>query len=746
MQAKNFGGFVLVTLLAACGGGGGGSSISSGSSFSGTAAVGAPIPNATVNIYDKGGVLVGTTTTSATGAYSLSNVTSTNGPFVIEVVGSVGDANAKFYAVSNSGGTANVNQVSNAIATTLSTSGSPADLIAGNNISNSQIATSESAFTSAFSNLMGSFNVAGSVVTEAFSTATDSLLDHIKIGVQPDGKIEISSSQGEVAADIMGDGSFNHGVDTPVAFKVNSFARGVLPSSSDANNIPALSPGVIATATTLESLRSQLESCFSHVASARATQSSATNTSPSWSSIHSDCQDLAVDNASNDSFKHESYYWIDNLSQNSTTIKSNCSSQNAYCLGFFGAMLIDSNYDNLKFSTPTHISPIRANIWRVQFPVVYSDGARGQFGDVVGTSYAVVKYDATAQKFKFLGNQRDVMTTIMPSTALKQKAGTSNYRVEVGLNVFISPYSSRSLRKANGTQVYPVKAQIQSVNQSTGMLPSGGVYLANKTSTTVVANGVSSNRAFRFNVCSYMNFEDPAIIGNSYYAGTANASRCSGVLTMDYKEYVMTNGSLVPTVGAYTPARTNVPAWISDWASNGTISPNQPLNSSASAKKGESYLFTLTMSDGATIKYVNRLLNSTMTVDQAALLSFPQFTSDMSNTVANFNGSTSSSITVTWNPLKSALIFQDALFWNTAEVNQQAKISIGATTNTINCPTSSTVIGGANPYGDPVTNILNCQDSLVWKSSAASAPDGGLVQLKARTFDGLFIQSQISQY
>jgi hypothetical protein len=731
--------------IASCGGGGG-SSTSSTSSFSGTAAIGAPISSATVNVYDKSGVLVGTTTTDASGAYTLSNVASTNGPFVIEVAGSVGDSNAKFYAVTSAGGVANVNQVSNAIATTLSSSGAASSLVSGNNLSSSQITTSENVFTDAFANLMGTFNVSGSLVTQAYTNATDNLLDHIRISVQPDGKLEISSSQGEKTPDIMGDGSFAHGTDTPVTHKINVFDKGVSPSSADSNNIPALDSGVIATAKSLETLRVQLEACFSHAASSRATQSATGNNSPNWTSINSDCQDLAVDNAANDAFKHESYYWIDNLSQNSTTIKSGCITQNAYCLGFFGSMLTDSNYDNIKFLAPMSITPVNTNIWKVQFPIVYSDGSRGQFGDVVGTNYAVIKYDSTAQKFKFLGNQRDVMTTILPSSSLIQKAGTNNYRIEVGLNIFVSPYSSRSLKKSNGTPVYPVKARVQPVDATTGMLPSGGVYLANKTSTTTVSGGVSSSKALRFNVCSYMNFEDPSLISNSYYAGTANAARCSGVITMNYKEYVMTSGSLVATPGAYSPLSTNLRSWISDWASNGTVLPNQPLVTTATAKKGERYLFTLTMSDGTTIKYVNRLTNSTMTVDQAALLSFPTFTTDMSSAMANFNGGASTSLTVNWNTLKTAFIFQDALFWNTGELNQQAKVTVGSTTNSISCPTSSVVIAGTNYQGDAVNNILNCQETLVWKSSTASNPDGGILQLKARTYDGLFIQSQLRQF
>ena len=741
----------LVTLtLAACGGGGGsgGSATSTTSSFAGTAAVGAPITNATVNVYDKSGALVATTTTDASGAYSIASVNSTNGPFVIEVVGSVGDSNAKFYAVSNAGGTTNVSQISNAIAGSLSSSGVPTDLVAGNSISSTQITASESAFTSALSGLMQSMNVSGSLISQTFTSAMDSALDHIKIGLSPNGSIEMSTSQGEVAADLMGNGSFTAGVDTPVPYKVNTYALGTLPSANDAANLPGFSANVIATAATLETLRTQVQTCFSHAAAQRATQAASGNVSPNWTSINSDCQNLAVDTSASESFKHESYYWIDNSSSNSTTIPSGCVSQNAFCLGFFGAMLTDSNYDSLIFKTPTHISPIDVTngIWKVQFPVQYSDGSLGQFGDVVGTSYAVVKYDATAHQFKFYGNQRDVMSSIMPSVTKAQKAGTTNYRVEVGFNIYVNPYNSRSLKKANGTQVYVVKTQIQPINSSTGMLPAGGVYMANKLSNQTVSSGSGSNKNYRFNVCTFMNFEDPSLISNSYYVGTAGASSCSGVIRLDYKEYVMTGGSLVATTGAYTPTNTNTPTWVSDWNSSGTIQSNQSLVHTATAKRGEPYLFTFTMSDGSTLKYVNRLTNSTMTTDNAAKLNFPSFAAGVSDSFATFNGATSSSFSVSWNALKTATIFADAIFWDRGEVNNTVKFGIGVTSNSVSCPTSTATVTGTNYNGDPISNVLNCQLSNNWQATTASGPDSGILQLKARTYEGLFIQSQIRQY
>jgi hypothetical protein len=737
--------------LTACGGGGGGSSsssTSSGSSMSGTAAVGAPIANATVTIYDSTGAVVGSTTTNADGEYS-AVINGGTAPYVVEIIGGVGDSVGKYYAVANNTGTVNINQVSNAIAAALSNSGNPSNLITSPAVA-ANITAIENAFMSAYSRVLSAFGVAGSLISGTFSTTIDEVLDMIDAVILPDGTIELSSSEGQPMPEIMGTFDTN---TTPVAHKINIIQAGNLPNASTANNIPAPSQSVIATAKTLEPLRAKLEKCFSHTASERATQASASNTSPSWTSIHSDCQNLAFDVSSSDGFKHDSYYWIDNSTLNSKNYLSGCAnSGSAMCLGFFGSMLTDTTNNNLKFLRPTHIAPIDTNLWRVQFPVVYDDESktRGQFGDEIGSTYAVVKYETGTQSFKFYGNQRDVQTNIQPSATLAQKAGTSNYRVETGFNIFIRPYNSRSLKRT-GVQVYPVKALITPIFSASGMIPVNGVYLANKvTGTPSTIGGVpSGSSSTPLNVCTFMNFEDPSIISSSYKVSTANASSCSGVIRMNYAEYTMANNKLTASTGAYPPTTTSVPAWITGWNTSGGTTGSGSLITVATAKRGEPYLFTLTMSDGSTIKYINRLPTSTLTTEQAALLNFPQFTPDMSARFAAYDGSASNTLSVTWKPLDTALIFADAIYWNRGEVNSTARISPGLTSNTISCPAPATVyasnISVQNSAGDTV-RAMDCRDSLNWKSSNSSSPNQGIIQLKARTFDGLFIQSQLRQY
>lgn len=357
--------------LTSCGGGGSGSSSSTSgnSSISGTAAVGAPIGNAIVTIYDANGAVVGTTTTNDDGEYSVV-VNSGTAPYVVEIVGGVGDAVGKYYAVANETGTVNVNQVSNAIAAALSNSGNPSSLINSPAVAG-KIKDIENAFMSAYSKVLAAFGVTGSLISGTFSSTIDEVLDMIDAVILPDGSIELSSSEGQPMPDIMGTFDTN---TSPVAHKINLIQVGSLPSSSTANNIPAPTQGVIATAKTLEPLRAKLEKCFSHTAAERATQASASNTSPSWTSIHADCQNLAIDVSSSDGFKHDSYYWIDNSTLNSKNYLSGCAnSGSAMCLGFFGSMLTDTGNNNLKFLKPTHIAPIDNNLWRVQFPVVYAD-------------------------------------------------------------------------------------------------------------------------------------------------------------------------------------------------------------------------------------------------------------------------------------------------------------------------------------------------------------------------------------
>ena len=786
-------------VLISCGGGGSSSSAGT-SSVSGTAATGAPIINAAVTVFDTNGNSVCTTTTDSSGWYSCAGINSATNfaPYIVKVVGGVGDSVDTLYAVAPSAGTANVSHISNAIAAAVA-KGDPSTLEAGTKATATDVNNADNAHQAALSNLYAAFNYAGSVVTGAFNSTLDGLLDNTHARVLGDGTVELGSSQGFIEDGLMGDS----GVVTGSSAKIATIAAGSTPSSSNAANVPA--PTTKVTAASLEALRAKLQACFSHPAAQRATLTSGTNGAPVWSNIHADCQ--GIDDGS---FKHESFYWIDGSSTNSTVSPSNCTTAgSAYCLGEFGAMLTNATYDNLQFLKPRNIRPVGAagsNLWHVQFPVMYCDdtsqagvtcgpnGTRGQFGDVIGSySFAVVKYDSTSGNYLMHGDQRDIQSYILPTAQLVQK-GTSNvYRVETNLNIYIRPYSIRSLKPNsniyNQNAVWPVYATVTPLTTS-GMLPAGGVTLANKiniatlttgthgsnntsnSGTTLGANsnisslpssGTSGNSLF-FNVCDgFMNFENKSIAPSSghlfnYTAATSNVAPCSGQLRMAYGEYARdTNGVLQPAAaGSYTPAAYPPgminPSQIINYNADGTLTSTPgawPTN--MTAKKGEPYLFTIYLSNGNTLSYVNRLPSSLLTVAQAAKVTYPLFDSTTGNTFASFMGGNSNSLAVAWSKPGKGYVFQSALMWDRAEGSTNNGVKVGATSNTISCSMfdSSIRVPSFAP-GATVTQTdpLNCKDTGNWVSGAAGANvvDSGILQLKARTPDSLFISTQMRQY
>lgn len=112
----------VAAVLVACGGGGAGGAAST-FSIGGTAATGAPISAGTVKIYDATGQLVSSGETDDRGLYSLSVPSTATSPFVVEV----SLAGQKLFSIAN-GKTdtrANVNQLTNALASMLSSKGNP---------------------------------------------------------------------------------------------------------------------------------------------------------------------------------------------------------------------------------------------------------------------------------------------------------------------------------------------------------------------------------------------------------------------------------------------------------------------------------------------------------------------------------------------------------------------------------------------------------------------------------------------
>ena len=150
---------VISWIIAACSGGGSGSGSSMSSTFSGFAGTGAPISGGTVTVIDSTGTTVGTATTAADGSYTLSfNPANYSAPFVLKVIGNVGEAVETLVSVQPTTATSvvNITPITHAISALLSSTGNPVDLITNiatekSNITTAAIATNEQGFRDALS-------------------------------------------------------------------------------------------------------------------------------------------------------------------------------------------------------------------------------------------------------------------------------------------------------------------------------------------------------------------------------------------------------------------------------------------------------------------------------------------------------------------------------------------------------------------------------------------------------------------
>ncbi len=686
--------------LAGCGGGGSSSSNTSSSpsstSVSGTVATGAVLSSATVEVYDANGQLVGTTTTDANGQYSLSGIDTSKYrlPIIIKAYGQVGDSNVTLHSISSTGGTTNVNQLTNAIVTSLSTNGDPGSLTAGNSLNSTAIGSAVTAYAEAIWSLRSAFNTGADFVSAQHNDNYDAMLDNVSAQVLPSGKVILSTSQGKDASNQIG--NVSNGFQEGSGISSIELEHGQLPVSSQNGSMPP--PSNVLTVKKLQALTEKLNACFTKPAASRVTQTTTNaGASANWVNLAQDCSDLATSD-----FKHDGNYWIDS--------NSGCSSSR-YCLGMFGQMLVSSGYDGAEFLPQTNIVAAGDNKWFVKFPVKYADGSIGQISDVTGGDDMVVTYNPIDGKYRLSGNQRDAGVSITSSVQKIANVKTGAYRYETGLVVGINSTSVRTLKKNDGTTVHVTKAKVTGKG-----LPSGGVVLANKLSTSRTNNyailGTSGN--FR-NACSgYLNFEYESVVPSvgDYTVNTPNAASCSGFMRLAYTDtpsgiYGMT---VTPTV---------IKGWTGRFLSEDEL---------AQITSGEPYTFELTYSDGTIRTYIKRLSYPVLTLANAQRQSYPLITN---TDFASFDGSTTPYV-VTWEKLYSSFLTNVKLYWSRAATNSSKSISQGTSSVAFDCSRS-----GSTPY---------CGDSGSWYYNGSSTPNSGIIQLMSRTIDGLQIMSQQRQY
>ncbi len=203
---------VVLCSLAACSGGGGGGGANNDAlplNVNGVAASGAPLANATLQIYDKNGtaVLSSPVTVAADGSYSATIPASSTGPFVFEV----DTGSDKIYSVmldKNGSSTVNITPISNLIAAKLSSTGNPLTLASeiaasSTSITSASIASAGTAVMTALQPLATALNLDASTnpITTSFlanGSGFDRMLDSIDVKIEAKGsssKIELTLKQ-----------------------------------------------------------------------------------------------------------------------------------------------------------------------------------------------------------------------------------------------------------------------------------------------------------------------------------------------------------------------------------------------------------------------------------------------------------------------------------------------------------------------------------------------------------------------
>ncbi len=700
---------IVCLFIVGCGSGNGSlseiESSSTTSSLGGTVATGAPIENAAVTVRDALGQLIGTTTTDASGKYSLSfDSTKFTPPFVIRADGLSGDTGISLTSVASVAGQANVTQLTNAIAASLSNSGNPLDLSTNTssqrNFNSASIELADQAYRSALSGVMSAMGVSGSLISSTFSGAMDKLLDNVSATVQPSGQVILGTSAGKVGNDL----AANSTATAPYTSLV--IASGALPNANSAASLITPTDKTTLTIGDLEVLRSRLDKCF------KQTSSSTRGTPQSPSA---DCADakfvVTSDLTQANSFKHSSFKWN---SQNYSTPNNT----SWYWAGIFGYMLTQSKYDGATFLTPRIIRPLdsQGTTWAVKFPILFADGTVDQLGDMVRSPFMVVKrFDNLAsgqdKGFRFIGDQRDFQSYAIPVVQKIVNQVTGDYRYETGINLYVGNFISST----DATNRKPVVAKITGKG-----LPAGGAYVAQK---------------FNGSCGSYLPITSAAAISKTGTDWTTvnTTYSCAGVfvLAINYSN-------------SYTTLTTNNPRYLKGLGNDGNLigsgnntgtmsglstSVGNYLSDSdiASIGEGEPYTFEIILSDGSSMTYVNRLATRPLTpAETQGFAYYPTFSTATQNNLLTFVGATSAAINF---GISTGNVhpWSTAIYWGTGVNGGTNSVNVPYTSNSVDVPCTG-------------TSANSCGLRSNWVVGTSGL---GLFQVRSRTADGLDVYSQI---
>ena len=189
---------IAAAVVVACGGGGGGQQATV---LTGTAAVGAAVGSATVNVYDSTGKFVGTGTTGADGNFSITLTENGKAPYVLKLVKDEITLHALHADAGN--GVVNITPLSDGVVSMLSPTGSSSGLISAlqegaTAPTAAVIKERREVISTALGGMMTAAGVTGDIFTTAFSTngtGKDKLLDSVSVNSIADGETKKANLQ-----------------------------------------------------------------------------------------------------------------------------------------------------------------------------------------------------------------------------------------------------------------------------------------------------------------------------------------------------------------------------------------------------------------------------------------------------------------------------------------------------------------------------------------------------------------------
>lgn len=488
-----------VLTLAGCGGGGGSSPAPAVTPapvvvpadpdvvLSGTAATGAPMKGAKVQVIDATGVVIETVTAGDDGSYTFAAFKSSKykAPFAVAATGTVGDTTETLMGVTATAESAvvNVSPISHAVVATL-TNGNPFVLVTdpkSATITRATLDASEKGFQDALADNIAAAGVSGSLLHTKFDAAQDKLLDNVKIKVNLDGSVEIATLAGSMIDDLGASAS------KPADATSVVLAKGVVPTAALKASLPAPAAGSLIGIGVMDTTLAAMNACLKLPAASRGTYAAP----------------LGACNF--------------NLTVTSPSYKNNgyTASQE------FGYLLTSTSMDNAEFLKPEIIRQLAPGRAQVKLTVKRTDG--------VLSSLVTVAQKDTDGVWRLIGNQRSDDVNINGFVARRLSVnGTNTSRYETGFEVYVRDSGTASQAVITG-----------------GGLPAAGVLLKHRAGceflTIAKADGTT-------NGCTSLYRVQAAKLDGSVYATTSNPQLFASPYMTDAEIAAIAPGSLYKIV------------------------------------------------------------------------------------------------------------------------------------------------------------------------------------------------------